>query len=65
MSATSVRLPDSLHENVSEVAQKENILINRIITTAVAETVAIGWKGLMLPVLYEEGTQLHTVASAK
>jgi predicted HicB family RNase H-like nuclease len=37
MSAISVRLPDSLYEKVREVAQRDNISINQMITVAVAE----------------------------
>lgn len=40
MSAISVRLPDSLHEKVREVAQRDNISINQMITVAVAEKLA-------------------------
>jgi predicted transcriptional regulator len=37
MSAISIRLPDSLHKKVKEVAQRDNISINQMITLAVAE----------------------------
>ena len=37
MSAISVRLPDSLHRRVKEVAQRDNVSINQMITLAVAE----------------------------
>jgi hypothetical protein len=37
MSAISVRLPDSLHRKVREVAQRDNVSINQMITLAVAE----------------------------
>ena len=37
MSAISVRLPDSLHKKVKEVAQRDNVSINQMITLAVAE----------------------------
>jgi predicted transcriptional regulator len=37
MSAISIRLPDSLHEKVKEVAKRENVSINQMITLAVAE----------------------------
>jgi len=40
MSAISVRLPDSLYEKVREVAQRDNISINQMITVAVAERLA-------------------------
>jgi hypothetical protein len=37
MSAISVRLPDSLHKKVREVAHRDNVSINQMITLAVAE----------------------------
>ena len=37
MSAISIRLPNSLHRKVKEVAQRDNVSINQIITLAVAE----------------------------
>ena len=37
MSALSIRLPDSLHKRIKEVAKKDNVSINQMITLAVAE----------------------------
>jgi predicted transcriptional regulator len=37
VSAISVRLPDSLHRKVKEVAQRDNVSINQMITLALAE----------------------------
>jgi hypothetical protein len=37
MSSISLRLPESLHRRVREVAARENISINQLITTALAE----------------------------
>jgi predicted transcriptional regulator len=37
MSTISVRLPESLHERVRELAKKEDVSINQFITTALAE----------------------------
>ncbi len=37
MSTISLRLPDSLHARVRELAKKENISINQIVTLALAE----------------------------
>ena len=37
MSRFSLRLPDSLHRAVRELARKENVSINQMITLAVAE----------------------------
>jgi len=40
MSMLSLRLPDSLHRKVRELATKESISINQFIATAVAEKMA-------------------------
>ncbi len=37
MSTISLRLPTSLHKSVRELARKEDISINQLITTALAE----------------------------
>jgi predicted HicB family RNase H-like nuclease len=37
MSTPSLRLPESLHQNVRELAEREGISINQFIATAVAE----------------------------
>lgn len=40
MSAISLRLPDSLHRTVRELADKEHVSINQMITLALAEKVS-------------------------
>ncbi|HET6346721.1 MAG TPA: DUF6290 family protein [Myxococcota bacterium] len=40
MSTLSLRLPDSLHKRVRELAQQEGMSINQFISTAVAEKMA-------------------------
>jgi post-segregation antitoxin (ccd killing protein) len=37
MSALSIRLPDSLHKRIKQVAQRDNVSINQMITLAIAE----------------------------
>lgn len=37
MSTLSVRLPDSLHQNIKKLSKKERISINQFITNAVTE----------------------------
>lgn len=37
MSTISLRLPDSLHSKARELAKKENISINQLVTLALAE----------------------------
>ena len=40
MSTLSLRLPESLHKSARELAKKEKISINQLITLALAEKVA-------------------------
>jgi predicted transcriptional regulator len=40
MSTLSLRLPDSLHKRVRQLAEQEGISINQFISTAVAEKMA-------------------------
>ena len=37
MSTISLRLPDSLHKSVRDLAKEDNISINQFVTTALAE----------------------------
>ena len=41
MSMLSLRLPESLHRMVREVAAKDSVSINQFIATAVAENVGV------------------------
>lgn len=40
MSALSLRLPDSIHRHIKEIAQREGISINQFIASAVAEKIS-------------------------
>ncbi len=40
MSALSIRLPESLHEKAKELAKREGISINQLLTTALAEKIS-------------------------
>ncbi len=40
MSAISLRLPDSLHDEVREMAEKDQVSINQFIMLAVAEKIS-------------------------
>ena len=40
MSAISLRLPDSLHETVRELAEQDNVSINQFIVLALAEKIS-------------------------
>ena len=37
MSTMSVRLPESLHKKARELAEREGVSINQLVTTALAE----------------------------
>ena len=37
MSALSIRLPDSIHNRAKELAKKENVSINQLLTSALIE----------------------------
>ena len=40
MSAINVRLPDSLHNLAKEVARKDHVSLNQLITSAIAEKIS-------------------------
>lgn len=40
MSTLSLRLPNSLHRQIRELAKREGVSINQLVTTAVAEKMA-------------------------
>ncbi len=40
MSTISLRLPESLHEQIRKLAKRENISINQLATLAIAEKIA-------------------------
>ena len=40
MSTISLRLPESLHKRVRELAEQENVSINQFITVALAEKIS-------------------------
>lgn len=40
MSTLSLRLPDSIHRHIKEIAQQEGVSINQFISTAVSEKVS-------------------------
>ncbi len=40
MTTLSLRLPDSLHRQVKELARREGISINQLLTTAAAEKIS-------------------------
>ncbi len=40
MSALSLRLPDSIHRHIKEIAKKEGVSINQFISSAIAEKIS-------------------------
>lgn len=40
MSALSLRLPESIHRHIKEIAKKEGVSINQFISSAVAEKIS-------------------------
>ncbi len=40
MSALSLRLPDSIHNHIKEIARQEGVSINQFIASAVAEKIS-------------------------
>jgi hypothetical protein len=40
MSALSLRLPESIHRHIREIAKKEGVSINQFISSAVAEKIS-------------------------
>jgi hypothetical protein len=40
MSALNLRLPDSIHRHIREIARKDGVSINQFITAAVAEKIS-------------------------
>jgi hypothetical protein len=41
MSTISLRIPDSLHQKVRELAKRDNVSINQFITLALAEKISV------------------------
>jgi uncharacterized protein (DUF1778 family) len=40
MSALSLRLPDSIHRHIKEIAKKEGVSINQFLSSAVSEKIS-------------------------
>jgi predicted transcriptional regulator len=41
MATLSIRLPDSLHRHLRDLAKKEKVSINQLVSTAVAEKMSV------------------------
>lgn len=57
MSALNLRLPDSIHRHIREIAKREGVSINQFISTAVSEKVSA--------ILTEEYLSTRAVAPKK
>ncbi|MDP9194493.1 MAG: type II toxin-antitoxin system HicB family antitoxin [Acidobacteriota bacterium] len=63
MSALSVRLPESLHRKLAELAEREGISINQLINSAVAEKMAALMTEEYLEARAARGTRRKFVAA--
>jgi len=50
MSTMSLRLPDSIHRHIKEIAKREGVSINQLITTAVTEKVSALLESFRTPI---------------
>jgi predicted transcriptional regulator len=57
MATLSLRLPDSLHRHLKELAEKEKVSINQLISTAVAEKMSALMTVDYLEALAREGSR--------
>ncbi|MGH7719762.1 MAG: toxin-antitoxin system HicB family antitoxin [Gemmatimonadaceae bacterium] len=57
MSSISLRLPESLHKQARELAKREDISINQLIATALAEKMAALMTGEYLAERAERGSR--------
>ena len=63
MSALSIRLPESLHERVRELAAREGISINQLIATALAEKMSAIMTADYLEARARRGTRAKFLAA--
>jgi predicted transcriptional regulator len=57
MATLSLRLPDSLHRHLKDLAEKERVSINQLISTAVAEKMSALMTVEYLEALAQEGNR--------
>lgn len=57
MATLSIRLPDSLHRHLKDLAKKEKVSINQLVSTAVAEKMSALMTEDYLEALAREGDQ--------
>lgn len=57
MATLSLRLPDSLHRHLKELADKEGVSINQLISTAVAEKMSALMTEDLLGAMAREGNR--------
>ncbi|MBN2573429.1 MAG: toxin-antitoxin system HicB family antitoxin [Deltaproteobacteria bacterium] len=63
MSTLSLRLPESLHRQLGEVAEQEGISINQLINSAVGEKMSALWTEQYLSARAKRGERKRFVAA--
>ena len=63
MSTLSLRLPESLHRQLGEVAEQEGVSINQLINSAVGEKMSALWTEQYLSARAKRGSQKRFAAA--
>lgn len=63
MSTLSLRLPESLHRQLGEIAKQEGVSINQLINSAVGEKMSALWTEQYLSARSKRGSRKRFVAS--
>ena len=63
MSTLSLRLPESLHRQLGEVAEQEGVSINQLISSAVGEKMSALWTEQYLSARAKRGSKKRFVAA--
>jgi hypothetical protein len=63
MSTLSLRLPESLHRQLGEVAEQEGVSINQLINSAVGEKMSALWTEQYLSARAKRGSRKRFVAA--
>jgi hypothetical protein len=63
MSTLSLRLPESLHRQLGEVAEQEGVSINQLINSAVGEKMSALWTEQYLSARAKRGNRKRFVAA--
>jgi hypothetical protein len=63
MSTLSLRLPESLHRHLGEVAEQEGVSINQLINSAVGEKMSALWTEQYLAARAKRGSRKRFIAA--